>query len=332
MRRSLAILLLSILFYLPAHADLKPILVEVTPNSPNILLFARPHETAFETLQRYLDTTKNQIELSQFVTPFDIKNVKFRELPPEPEKIAILANNEQDILGQTGRMLNLHQSLANKHTLVMQIPVALEMSYTEIETKKIEEWINKNIKLLITPGGDDVDPVFYTEKNLHSRNTNNLRDYWEIRILSSYIQYKKGFVLGICRGHQLISSILGYKLVQDIPLQVGTKVAHSDHWHPITLRPTIHNFIAKILQIKATDNILVNSLHHQSVIYHPNGPLQLAAIAADRSTEALEFKNGHGLTLQFHPEYMNNSTGEKILSGVNDKATQVWSSCKTQFR
>ncbi len=95
---------------------------------------------------------------------------------------------------------------------------------------------------------------------------------------------------------------LGYELVQDIPIQIGKTVSHGDDWHEITLSKTKNGLLQSVAE--KTSTLYVNSYHHQAVIFKDDGPLQIAARSKDGVTEATEFKNGRGLLLQFHPEYM----------------------------
>jgi putative glutamine amidotransferase len=82
-------------------------------------------------------------------------------------------------------------------------------------------------------------------------------------------------------------------------------------------------FLLGVSVLSTATSLLVNSYHHQAVIFREGGPLEIAARSADGVTEATEFKNGRGLLLQFHPELMDNDLGFEIIKkavSVKDRA------------
>lgn len=105
-------------------------------------------------------------------------------------------------------------------------------------------------------------------------------------------------------------------LFQDIPLQIGKRVEHADNWHHIDILDTSHGLLTPLAD--HSEKMHVYSYHHQAIDFKlkKDDPLQLAAVTKDGVTEALEFKNGRGLLLQFHPELMGNKLGSEILRRV----------------
>jgi putative glutamine amidotransferase len=59
------------------------------------------------------------------------------------------------------------------------------------------------------------------------------------------------------------------------------------------------------------------------IAYKPGGLLELAAVGPDGVVEALEFKNGRGILMQFHPELMQSSFGDSIIKQVLRQEAQV---------
>lgn len=96
--------------------------------------------------------------------------------------------------------------------------------------------------LVVFTGGSDVYPGIYGEKSIHPKTNYFIeRDDFEIK------QYEKALnlgkkMIGICRGHQLLSALNGAKLIQDQP------------------NPTIHS-----MKTHYGNEIFINSLHHQAV-------------------------------------------------------------------
>jgi putative glutamine amidotransferase len=176
-------------------------------------------------------------------------------------------------------------------------------------------------------GGDDVTPEFYSEKVTHARKFIKLRDFHEIELIRHYYLKEQGFIFGVCRGLQITSVALGYKLYQDIETEIGSKVKHASNDHPIQLVDTDHQLL-KNMGLSA--HFDVYSYHHQSVKFHAGGPLQVAALSEDGVIEALEFKNGKGLLVQFHPELKDSVETRLMMSAVSAKSRALHS-CENVF-
>jgi len=156
-------------------------------------------------------------------------------------------------------------------------------------------------KLMIFPGGADVNPAIYKEKNTSSF-ISVIRDTTELNILHQCIN--AGIkIFGICRGHQLINAATGGKLIQDL---------HHEDTHEISWMQDhdVRSFFPNY----------VNSMHHQGYSIPKISP-DLTAIAVEPTTGVVEvatdFKNI--LTVQFHPESM----GSKSIKFF-DWLTNVW--------
>lgn len=146
----------------------------------------------------------------------------------------------------------------------------------------------KNYKLIIFPGGEDINPGLYGQANTHSHFTQE-RDDIEIPILKECL--KLGVkILGVCRGHQLINAILGGILVQDLSL------IKSRHWGGHQLTVVQDGLIPQVFT-------RVNSAHHQGVIV-PGRNLKITTIydGVIESTESDSI-----ISVQFHPEFMESS-------------------------
>jgi putative glutamine amidotransferase len=210
------------------------------------------------------------------------------------------------------------------------MPIASSLGLSLSENQEYLKLISEKFPFLVAMGGDDVDPSRYHQENLHSRNVIPERDRFEIQMIKAYTQNQKGFLLGVCRGSQISSVALGYSLNQHVPFHIGTDVAHGNDWHDIKTFKTEHNILSKLAGDKGL--LRINSLHHQSIRYVEGGPLQLAAVSPDGVTEALEFRNGRGILLQFHPELMGNALGAQIISEVVKQKSRVQvGSCRRIF-
>jgi gamma-glutamyl-gamma-aminobutyrate hydrolase PuuD len=158
---------------------------------------------------------------------------------------------------------------------------------------------------LLFTGGSDISSSIYGHEQFSCTYTNRLRDEEEVGLFNEFVGKKS--MVGVCRGHQLLSALCGAKIIQDMS-------------HPSLHK--VDTFDGKTL--------IANSLHHQGV-YVPqelfdNGECQLLAWAnsispyyafADesvkfekgyRETEALFWPNQRILTTQNHPEMMNSES------------------------
>ena len=69
---------------------------------------------------------------------------------------------------------------------------------------------------LLVPGGADVDPARYGQKNTASVGIDPDRDRDELTLIRQFLALEKP-ILGICRGHQILNVALGGDLIQDLP-------------------------------------------------------------------------------------------------------------------
>ena len=162
---------------------------------------------------------------------------------------------------------------------------------------------------LVLTGGEDVDPARYGEKRHEKvRSVNAARDATEAALIKE--ARKRGTpVLAICRGIQILNVALGGTLVQDIPSQCETDIAHDEEsardsrTHEISVEPG--SLIATAI---GTEHCTVNSFHHQSVKRVADG-MRVTARSPDGIIEGLESTDEDWwvMAVQWHPEEMTDS-------------------------
>jgi gamma-glutamyl-gamma-aminobutyrate hydrolase PuuD len=114
-------------------------------------------------------------------------------------------------------------------------------------------------------------------------------------------------IMGICRGHQMLTVATGGSLYQDIYTQTGRK--RGSYRHHLT---SVKKPLARYLPTQ-----VVNSLHHQSVKTVPPS-FEIAALSQDGIVEAI-WRPGM-LGVQFHPElmYAQNNGWDKLFAWFLD--------------
>jgi putative glutamine amidotransferase len=161
---------------------------------------------------------------------------------------------------------------------------------------------------LVLTGGEDVDPARYGEKRHDKvRSVNPERDATEASLIGEAKARGKP-VLAICRGIQMLNVALGGTLVQDIPTQCDTTIAHDEDTprdrrsHEVSIEPG--SLIARAV---GAEHLSVNSFHHQSVKRVAPG-MRVTAKSPDGIIEGIESTgNWWAMGVQWHPEEMNDS-------------------------
>lgn len=168
-------------------------------------------------------------------------------------------------------------------------------------------------------GGPDIHPFYLGEDtHINCGQVSPKRDALEFALLPLVMEAKKP-ILGICRGAQVINTVLGGDLYQDIPSQTERSfpVCHNqpfEGWlaaHHVAVREgsRLYRIAGNSLEIS------VNSFHHQAVRKIGEG-LTVAAVSPDGIAEALEMPDyPYLLALQWHPERMweNDPTSAQVF-------------------
>ena len=162
---------------------------------------------------------------------------------------------------------------------------------------------------LVLSGGGDVDPARYGETPHEKiRSIDTARDATEAALIAE-ARARRTPVLAICRGIQMLNVALGGTLIQDIPSQCGTDIAHdeeaerSSRTHDIAIEPG-----SRIASAMGIDRCSVNSFHHQSVKRVADG-MRVTARSPDGVVEGLESIDDDWwvMAVQWHPEEMTRS-------------------------
>ncbi len=168
-----------------------------------------------------------------------------------------------------------------------------------LNNPNIEDVLSLCDGFLVT-GGSDMDPSYYGETNEGlSKEVRPELDIIDKQIIKYAVKHKVP-TLGICRGHQSINVILGGSLHQHI----GNDHKSIKNGHIVkTYKNSILNF---------TDEIIINSYHHQAVNkVAPN--MNVVAEHPDGTIEALVHQTLPIIAVQWHPERLQNTEPSKII-------------------
>jgi len=155
---------------------------------------------------------------------------------------------------------------------------------------------------LLLPGGGDLEPWRYGQKNVASVGLEPKRDAAELELLDWFTAARQP-VLGICRGMQTINVYFGGTLLQDV---AGHRAADGlDRLHRV-------HTAASPLRNLCGEHCIVNSAHHQAVDRLGAG-LRAVQWTADGIVEAVCHDALPIWGLQWHPERLDGEMGLQVF-------------------
>lgn len=158
---------------------------------------------------------------------------------------------------------------------------------------------------LLFSGGGDINPLLFGEEPIwENGEISPLRDSYELALCKEALA-RDIPLLGICRGMQIMNIAAGGGIYQDIAVQTGTTLKHSQQApRPCGTHSVIPAEGSLLSRLWQAEKIIVNSVHHQAVSTLGNG-MRAAAQSPDGLTEAIEgAEKSFVLGVQWHPEAM----------------------------
>jgi putative glutamine amidotransferase len=172
---------------------------------------------------------------------------------------------------------------------------------------------------LILTGGPDVNPRFYGEQPLEGLgDVDEGLDLMELEVARAAVN-RDIPTLAICRGIQVLNVAQKGTLYQDVGSQVADAINHGQKadkgvlTHMIRIAPE-----SRLSRIMESDEIWVNSKHHQAV-KAPGTGLAITARASDGVIEALENPGRRFvLGVQWHPEgtWQHDPSSRKLFEAL----------------
>lgn len=151
---------------------------------------------------------------------------------------------------------------------------------------------------LILPGGGDITPAFFGQKNKGSHSIDTELDILQFHALELCLHNNLP-VLGICKGMQLINVAFGGTIVQDMENSALHQTPDRDLYHDTDIVPC--SFLYSLYGKTAK----VNSCHHQCIARLGKGLHILQKACDDDCPEAICHESLPVLGVQWHPERLD---------------------------
>ena len=183
-----------------------------------------------------------------------------------------------------------------------------------VETSLVATYAGMIDGLLVSGGAFDVDPALFGATDKHETVTLKAgRTDFELGITKAMLAADKP-VLGICGGQQLMAVALGGTLIQHIPAEVTSPLAHeqpnprNEPGHDVKIHPgTLLHKIGGVV------TAAVNSAHHQAVKSVP-ASVTINAVAPDGVIEGIEdTSKKFCIGVQWHPEFHISPVDTKLF-------------------
>lgn len=155
---------------------------------------------------------------------------------------------------------------------------------------------------LLLPGGGDIAPELWGEKNMGSREIDGILDRLQLKLLEVYAAEAKP-VLGICKGMQVLNVYFGGTIIQHLPTAHFHEYRNGDQYHMSIARKG--SPLAQLYGIR----FAVNSAHHQGIGSLGAG-LDAVQFAEDGVIEGILHTQLPIIGVQWHPERMTAEQGE----------------------
>lgn len=158
---------------------------------------------------------------------------------------------------------------------------------------------------LLLPGGGDITPAFFGQKNAGSRNIDTELDIIQLQALEQMYMNQKP-ILGICKGMQVINVFFGGTITQHMKQHDAHEYKDHDQYHETMILSD--SFLYSLYG----DSLTVNSAHHQCIAKIGRS-LEIAQYSIpDQIPEALYHVEAPVYGVQWHPERLLYD-GDKLL-------------------
>lgn len=189
------------------------------------------------------------------------------------------------------------------------------------EPEQAQAYLDRIDGLIVTGGAFDVDPAVFGADTRHPTvTTKDRRTGFELAIARLAAAQDKP-LLGICGGEQLMNVALGGTLIQHIADEVPGALPHEQKNPRYQAGHTVRVAEGTLLRrIAGTDELPVNSAHHQAV-KAPAPGLVVDAVAPDGVVEGIEDpRRRFCIGVQWHPEFLVSEADRRLFAAFIEAA------------
>jgi len=153
---------------------------------------------------------------------------------------------------------------------------------------------------MLISGGDDIHPRLYGDQPAVGGRYDQERDTMEAKCID--FSLSTGLpLLGICRGHQLINTVMGGSLHISVR---SMRVKTSNTRSLLPRKKVSVERTSRLGNILGKPRLRINSLHNQAIARVAED-LSAVAFDEDQIIQAVEAADGRAiLGVQWHPEYL----------------------------
>ncbi len=227
----------------------------------------------------------------------------------------------EEVKGGLNRMNNIALSRADEYIkMVSSGQIKGESQKIVNKASLITDYVDS----VYFPGGEDVPPSFYGEEAHPKTNWGNdyRRSILEFALINQ-VRKKNIPLMGVCRGHQMISVYYGASMNQ--------RASGQESFQKLKVLSDKKGLVADCYKGKSLNTI---SSHVQGVLAS-KGPKQeeLEVVSVyDNYVKACQSPESKSpiISLQFHPEYLDTSTSNTLRWGLFDLITNLYISSRNK--
>ena len=172
----------------------------------------------------------------------------------------------------------------------------------EVIVHKVNDVKNpKDIDLVLFTGGEDVNPQYYNEQIGKYTHINNNRDEKEINTFHRFRNHS--FLLGICRGSQLLTTLSGAKLIQHVEGHCRDHSMILNNKIRYTITSSHHQMLYPFDLNEKDYELIAHSEYFQSKTYLNGNDEEIELAKNFLEPEIVYYKNSNALCIQGHPEW-----------------------------
>ena len=222
--------------------------------------------------------------------------------------IGITCSTNYGATNAKGPMDKLNAAYSHSILLAGGIPVILPT----IADESFRSGVLASLDGLLLSGGVDCDPSHYGQQIWNDTvEVDPRRDEAEFPLIRAALATNIP-LLAICRGFQTLNVAMGGSLIQDIPSQRPSEIAHRQTEARHVATHSIEVIPKTRLAGLIGESMQVNSFHHQAIDRVGHG-LVVTARAPDGMVEGLEMAGDRWVVaMQFHPEEMTGDCSQAL--------------------